>query len=684
VDRSAVLPLAVPAGSLIRNLLAPVALVALCAFVALVAWGVAPGDVVRFAVFESLFVFAPGWLLYKALMPRVEGVLRPFAAGWALGYALVILAYLACAAAGWREAFVAYVPLALIVLAPAAWLRRAGPRPLRWPEVAEPRAVWALAAVCVVVVLFLGLGYFPGNPLPGTVDAVSYSADTPWHLGNAVEARFHWPITDPRVAGEPFPYYTFVYLYLAAVNQVTGIALPVLLLRLYFIQFSLLNAVQLYALGRVLGGRHAAGALAAAAVLLVGELDPFPTLTAPFQDYFINSPTTFLGMILFVPLALELGERLVQPGSWIAWAPVVLLLISAAGTKAVLLPIVGAGLGLFFVIDSWLQRRVNWGTAFALGLTGMCYLFFSRFVYGGSAAVVVLKPLDALNTSQLVAWIGERLALPGAWLALAAAPVLLGALGVRAMALGWLARRGLSAWRRSYLWLGALALAALGPYYLFAVPYHVQFWTYFYVLASVLAALGFYELWRSGVRPGRPLAAALLVLLACGLVDKPLDIAARGGYRLLQGRPVYGQENRNLTAGLYAGLAWIRDNTPVDVVIAVNHYYVDAAGVDPRYFDYSAFAERRVFLEGWGYTTAAHRLGYFDVVAGKGMPYPERLDLNTRAFAGDAGALATLARDYGVAYLVVDRVHGSEAPALDTLTRRVYNNSDISVYEIKP
>jgi hypothetical protein len=41
-----------------------------------------------------------------------------------------------------------------------------------------------------------------------------------------------------------------------------------------------------------------------------------------------------------------------------------------------------------------------------------------------------------------------------------------------------------------------------------------------------------------------------------------------------------------------------------------------------------------------------------------------------------ANALASLARDDGVAHLAVDRVHGHAAAALDTLARRVYNNSE--------
>ncbi len=668
--------------SLNGSLLAPFVLVSLCGFAALAFWGVRPGDIVRFALFEILLVLAPGWLLYKALMPAVRGVLRPLSAGWALGYILLSVAYRVAAATGHRDAFILYPPLVLAILAPWAWYRCGRPQLKLHPR--TPLAAWGLPLLCIAIIVNIGLGYFPGNPLPGTVPAISYSTDTPWHIGNAAEARWHWPITDPRVSGEPFPYYTFVYLYLAAANQITGIALPVLVLRFYFLHFSLLNALQLYTLGRILGRRHVVGFLVAAGILFIGEVDPFPTITTAFETYFINSPTTFLGMLLFVPLLLELSERLVQPSKWIEWMPVALLLIGSGGAKAALLPVIGGGLALFLLSELWLERRVNWSAAAALAFSIGCYLFFSNFAYGEISVRVALKPLDALKTSQFVNWLQSKLGFGDSWLVLAIVPVLLGAMGVRAIVLAWLMRRGVATWRREYLWLGSVAGVTLVPYYLMAAPRQVQFWTYFYVAAGVLAGLAFYDWWRIGFRVGRTFTAVLAVMLLCGVIDKPLDTAARNAYRLWKHRPVYNEVNRNLTAGLYSGLNWIRENTPKNAVIAVNEHYVDETKLDPRYFDYSAFSERRIFLEGWAYTVAAYRSGYADVITGKASAYPDRSELCSRVFEhGDEAAINLLIQEYGVTHLLVDRVHGHATPKLDALATRVFDHADVTIYQIK-
>jgi len=663
------------------SVLVPSGLIAVGAFLVLTIWGVAARDVVGFAAFEILFVLAPGLLLYKTLMPSVRGMLRPLATGWALGYVMVSLAYLLCAYSGHRELFVFYAPAILAVLIPLA-RRRVGPFRANMLAPASPGA-WGIALVCLALIVNMGVGYFPSNPLPGTVSAITYSIDTSWHIGNAAEARWHWPITDPRVAGEPLPYYTFVYLYLAAINQVTGIALPVIVLRLYFLHFSLLNALQLYALGRAIGGRRWVGLLAAAGVLFIGEVDPFPVLTTPFENYFINSPTTFLGMLLFVPLILELSERLRRRSTWLEWVPVFILLIGSAGAKAALLPVIGAGLALFLLAAFCLDRKINWNAATALTACVACYLFFSNFVYGDLDARVTFKPLDALKTSQLVAWLQTKLGFPDGWLVLAIAPVFVGALGVRALALGWLVRRGVQTWPRVYLWIGSLSVAALIPYYLLASPRQVQFWTYFYVTASILATVAFRDWWRHGHRLSRPLAVVLILMLVSSVIDKPLDTAARNVYRLWTHRPVYNQANRNVTRGLYEALAWIRDNTPRNAVIAVNSYYVDDTRLDPRYFNYSAFAERRVFLEGWGYTVAAYRDGYADVITGKAFPYADRLELCSRVFnQGEASAIKKMARDYGVTHLLVDRIHGQATPMLDAIATRVHDDPDATVYAI--
>ena len=106
------------------------------------------------------------------------------------------------------------------------------------------------------------------------------------------------------------------------------------------------------------------------------------------------------------------------------------------------------------------------------------------------------------------------------------------------------------------------------------------------------------------------------VILVCAL-DLPLDNQAhvRG---LISGRGLYTGKSE-MTAGVYRGLIWIRDNTPVETVLAVNNYYLWDQ-LTPRYFYYSAFSERSIFLEGWAYSNKSFGIVGFE--QGKVQPFP--------------------------------------------------------------
>src|SRR4029079_9937986 len=91
--------------------------------------------------------------------------------------------------------------------------------------------------------------------------------------------------------------------------------------------------------------------------------------------------------------------------------------------------------------------------------------------------------------------------------------------------------------------------------------------------------------------------------------------------------------DEELDRGLYDGLNWMRSHTPVDAVVAVDNYYRGSPDVGlPTVSDYSAFAERRVFLEGWYYTTHSWEVGASNP-GGRGViPFPERYRLNEAVF----------------------------------------------------
>jgi hypothetical protein len=178
------------------------------------------------------------------------------------------------------------------------------------------------------------------------------------------------------------------------------------------------------------------------------------------------------------------------------------------------------------------------------------------------------------------------------------------------------------------------------------------------------------------------LAVAGGILLA-GAIDGPLSLFPEAIKRWADpDRLVYDQESPptrlGITRELVSGLRWVRDNTPDDAVLAVNNHYSDQTTRDARYFYYSALAERRVFIEAWGYTNRANQIGLAQVRNGT-VPYPRRLALNDAALAGDRRALSRLA-DKGIDYALVDKVHG--ALPRRPLGRLVFSNPALDVYEL--
>lgn len=169
--------------------------------------------------------------------------------------------------------------------------------------------------------------------------------------------------------------------------------------------------------------------------------------------------------------------------------------------------------------------------------------------------------------------------------------------------------------------------------------------------------------------------APLLVVL--GLV-KPLAMAAPNAWKVISRTRVSSadsHQSQGMTAALYRGLSWVREHTsPCDVLAVNNHLIKAGAGPDySSYYYYSAFAERRVFLESWDFTPEG---------AGGGQPFRSRLALNDRATVdGDPAALRELRRR-GVRYVLVDELHGGGAPEPASVSQRVFVNGALVVYRL--
>ena len=169
-----------------------------------------------------------------------------------------------------------------------------------------------------------------------------------------------------------------------------------------------------------------------------------------------------------------------------------------------------------------------------------------------------------------------------------------------------------------------------------------------------------------------------------GALDFPLDQGPNAIDRLRSGASFSDYRRTGLNSGLYDGLSWIRRNTSTNAVLAVSNYREqNPVHGSATYFYYAAFAERRVFLEGWLFTVAAWNILGEDALRSTRVPFPTRYRLNEAVFKrADPNALNVLVRRYGVRYLVADKLQSTFTPKLARLGRVAYNNSAVTIYAV--
>jgi hypothetical protein len=199
--------------------------------------------------------------------------------------------------------------------------------------------------------------------------------------------------------------------------------------------------------------------------------------------------------------------------------------------------------------------------------------------------------------------------------------------------------------------------------------------------ALVLAGVGLVaaSLWwlvsdRWTAMRGRGALVALTVVLAAGAPGLVMD-----EYKSIQSPNGGAYVNITMPKSRVDAARWVRDHSAPDDVVATNSHCIGYYGTlcDSRSFWLSAYSERSILVEGWGFAPRQAVLGL--------APFwdPELLARNDAAFtAPSAEGLRELHDRYGVRWLVVDREAGPESPGLAELAKRTYDNGRVAVYEL--
>ncbi|TMR21994.1 hypothetical protein ETD86_13290 [Nonomuraea turkmeniaca] len=146
-------------------------------------------------------------------------------------------------------------------------------------------------------------------------------------------------------------------------------------------------------------------------------------------------------------------------------------------------------------------------------------------------------------------------------------------------------------------------------------------------------------------------------------------------------------ERPHVPDGGVTAARWLRQHTSPDALVAVNaHCRAPAGSCDNRHFWISAYAERRILVEGWGYINGANSRAALMGKPGMGaVPFedPQRLADNDAAFRDPTTETVGRLRDtYGVRWLFADDRYPVRTAELGRVAALKFRAGHCWVYEL--
>ncbi|GIH10488.1 hypothetical protein Rhe02_85550 [Rhizocola hellebori] len=146
-----------------------------------------------------------------------------------------------------------------------------------------------------------------------------------------------------------------------------------------------------------------------------------------------------------------------------------------------------------------------------------------------------------------------------------------------------------------------------------------------------------------------------------------------------------GWFHQTVTPESAQGARWLRAASGSDDVIATNVHCSQPPPADclPLSFWLSAFTERRMLVEGWGYTTKANAIAAEHHIYGGVNFAVDLLARNDAAIYTPTSENVAWLRAKGVRWIVVDHRFGQESADLGTFADLRWNKGDLRIYELQ-
>ncbi len=466
-------------------------------------------------------------------------------------------------------------------------------------------------------------------------------------------------------------------------------------------------------------------------------------VTSPSQPYGVMMSLPPLMLILEVLRPGRKTERL----TWVALA---ISLFALSGAKATFTPIFLCGALALWGLTLVFRRRLDRTLTALIGLLFVVLVFAQFVLFGGQSGGLVLDPFAtvraalvsnniatkpmtqvAMTITLLISWLLYGIGALGLWKSgrwrdpragwlLLSIPVGIGvafALFRSGLSQLWFQRAVaemvvlLSAWgmahllpqpltRRHALRLGGAAAGAGLVAYLLAalsesgrdVVSRATYRGLIYTIAFPVLIGVIYLIVRVVVRPDAKLRAAALVTALSVVLGLGLMNAYSFAYDTVTRRAIPEPDYPPLfAAGGVLAAEYIEAHSGVHDIVATNVHCLRPPGVpkcDNRNFWISANTERRVVIEGWGYTAQTNE-NFVSGLANALIPAPdqERLRINDAAFVRpSAQTINRLVDDYDPRWLFVSKLYPANLPRLDaldgSLLTKVFHDKNYVVFRI--
>lgn len=643
-----------------------------------------PADAILLTVIVlGVVVLWPGAVLWRLVDPAAS---RPVALG--LGSGLGVLSVTCCYLLGrWLGTpYLFVVPAVLALGVSVLGGRRSDPDAVRRPAQstrADVLTVLGVALAAAWPILWLAVNRWPAMPL-SEASLTHPFIDEPWHLSFLADFRHHVPAQYPYVEGTPLYYHWFVYPFLAALSWLIP-AEPVAMLRFVAPAFDyvLLAAAPAALIFRVTRSRWAA--VGAALLVCTGappdllartDLGQPLTGSVGWSHIILTSPTTGLGMAL-LPTAVGLlhlalsRERVARP--WLLWPLLFGMLLALGAAKSVLLPVLLCGLLVVLVLGPARAR-----TLAALALLAAAFFVAMVLVYGAGSRNLTFEPM-ALAGYYVERFGPTTLLVVGLTMAAAVviplSPLLLTA---SAVVTSLRAQPALSI-------LTGAALGGLGGSLLTSHPGLSQtaFLDVAKVTAVIAGALALADLPR--LAAGRLRVGVALLALATMLVT-PAVLTLRSARHA---EPVAVNPTEAGGPGAITAARWVRDHSTANDVVATNVHCLgrQEPGCFRTAYLISAYAERRVVVEGWAYVppelVGAPPIANVDIYT---HPFwdPALLAVNDAVFTtpSQASVAALRERSPRLRWLVADRSFPGDLTELARVARPAFESGRYVVFEV--